>query len=121
MLGVGPVAVVEQLVADAAVVADYLQQDAAIAKLEIDDHQLAGVRIVAEDVKTFVVKLAAGVIVVMAAAAADEIAVVDAVYYVAFAASIEFDFVDRRTNDAVAIDAVDAGDVVIVAGAAAVL
>lgn len=80
---VAVVVVVELLVADAAaaVVADYLRRGAAIAKLEMDDHPLADVEIIVDDVKTFVVTAAAAAAVVGAAL----VAVVDAVHYVAVA------------------------------------
>lgn len=103
MLNVGPVAVafvVELVVADATVVADYQQRD---AKLEMD-----GLPIVADDVK-----VAAGVAVGVAF-----VAVVDAA---AFAERIEFDFAGRSSYDAVASAAVAAEDVVTVAGAAQLL
>lgn len=84
----------------------------------MDDHPLADVGMVAADVKTFVVKVAAGVTAVTVAAA-----VVDAEYYVAaaIAESIEFDFAGQRTYDAVVFAVVDDEDAVIVVGAAAVL
>lgn len=109
VLDVGPVAVavvVELLVADATVVADYLP--------EMDDLPLAGVGVRADDVKPFVVKVAAGVVVGVAF-----VAVVDVGYYVAaaFVESMEFDFAGRRTYDAVEYAAFADEDVVIVAGA----